>query len=441
MRKSGQRHLARFVQIKTEPEKSVALRAGHEAVTSGTTLFPTRIHGVDGAKRFLISGHNNGKIGKVVLKGEWAGFPVFTLTLTERATCPRSCAQWQGCYGNGMPYPHRWDHTDALFLDTLRAEAITLCRLHPEGLVVRLHVLGDFYSMAYLRMWIELVDRFPQLHIYGYTARRPDADDPESRAMAEAIERVADAAWDQFAIRFSHPEPGPGRSIVVDEDPKLEDVIVCPAQLEKTTTCGTCGLCWAPAARHKTIAFLRHGMKRAKAAPAEVLHRYMLDRASEGGLMTDVSFEDLGRGVGVSSPKARSMMLELQDRRLVQMLRKGAPRRGGVYRVFAEPQAVFPPAPALPPPVRSVLRELPKGRDPLPKNDATPVRQRKPDEPLMPARPHAHDKGGWGWGRKQIGTAGDYDLGTPEQRIAKLPQEELDRIAAQYGATVKKEAR
>jgi hypothetical protein len=48
----------------------------------------------------------------------------------------------------------------------------------------------------------------------------------------------------------------------VMEDPKAPDVIVCPAQTSKTAACSSCGLCWAPAARSKTVAWLKHGIKR-----------------------------------------------------------------------------------------------------------------------------------------------------------------------------------
>lgn len=40
-------------------------------------------------------GQNNKKIGgPVVTKGHWRGYPVFTLTLEERSTCPPHCEQW-----------------------------------------------------------------------------------------------------------------------------------------------------------------------------------------------------------------------------------------------------------------------------------------------------------------------------------------------------------
>jgi hypothetical protein len=65
--------------------------------------------------------------------------------------------------------------------------------------------------------------------------------------------------WGRFAIRTSHAEFGPQRSVVVSRRPWLPDVIVCPAQTKASEACATCGLCWAEAARPKTIAFLKHG--------------------------------------------------------------------------------------------------------------------------------------------------------------------------------------
>ena len=43
----------------------------------------------------------------VVKKGKFAGYVIFTLTLEERATCPRDCFHWDNCYGNNMAFAHR----------------------------------------------------------------------------------------------------------------------------------------------------------------------------------------------------------------------------------------------------------------------------------------------------------------------------------------------
>jgi hypothetical protein len=43
--------------------------------------------------------------------------------------------------------------------------------------------------------------------------------------------------------------------------------ILCPAETGKTQTCGTCAVCWAPAASSKRIVFMGHGMTRRGSAP------------------------------------------------------------------------------------------------------------------------------------------------------------------------------
>jgi hypothetical protein len=257
--KSG---LRRFESADIDPSKAVGLRPDHPAVIEGRTIFPTSVTGSQQSPRFLVSGHNNTKLGAEITKGERAGWPIYHLTLEERATCPRSCHQFRGCYGNAMPYARR-HAADEGFMEALRAEVLTVARQHPEGLLVRLHTLGDFFSVEYVLLWGELLARLPQLHVFGYTARREDDADPLSRRIAKAVRFLTQGAWSRFAIRTSHTEPGRERSIVVGAaDPDLPKVIVCPAQTHTTETCGSCGLCWAPNARDKTIAFLRHGMKR-----------------------------------------------------------------------------------------------------------------------------------------------------------------------------------
>lgn len=360
--------IARFVAPKVDTERAYGLRSDHPALVESRTLFPTRVKSAAEARHYLIDGKNNSKIGGRVTKGPWTGMPIFTLTLEERATCPASCAQWSFCYGNGMQFAQRWSHTDPDFEDFLRAEIITKCRENPEGLVIRLHVLGDFYSLDYVRLWVDMIDRFPQLHVYGYTARREDADDEDSRAIAAALRRLAERCWDQFALRFSYPEPGRMRTIVVDSDPGLEDVIVCPAQTEKTPACATCGLCWAEGARNKTVAFLRHGMKRAT----------------------------------------------------------------GTVKTPREPKPPKPPKEPKPPkPPKPVVKAPTPERRPVTASWAEP----KPKK--LRFVPKAFKPDGSRDFRVQMGTAADFDIGTAEERIAKIDENERARIAAAYGAAFK----
>jgi len=267
-RKAERGTLRRFASQAVEPERVVDLRNDHLALAAAVSLFPTTVKDPWESPRLLVTGHNNPKLGGKVEKGEWKDKPIYHLTLEERASCPRSCALWAGCYGNAMHMARRHNHLHKDFLDLLRAEVWLLARAHRDtGFVVRLHTLGDFFSVEYVHFWAELIDRLPGLHVFGYTANHPDAEDAGERAIGQAIKTLTDAAWDQFAIRFSSTR-GPQGTVVIDDASEAGEAIACPAQHmaaetdAKTEACSTCGLCWSPAARDKTIAFLRHGMKR-----------------------------------------------------------------------------------------------------------------------------------------------------------------------------------
>lgn len=276
--------VGRFVGFDIAPDQVVALAPDHPAVVEGRTLFPSTVKGTFESPRFLVSGANNSKIGKAVEKGRWAGMPIYTLALEERGTCPRSCEQWRGCYGNSMPFARRHQAADPDFIPALKAEVLTLVRgvcspvdsrpghEPPRGIVIRLHVLGDFFSVAYVRMWADLLRVLPEVNAYGYTARRTDDEDPDSRAIAEAIRDLTDGHWDRFAIRTSTSALAAARSraVVVDEAVQDAGLVMCPASTGQTEACSTCGLCWAGGARDKAIGFLRHGMKRTRAPRDDV---------------------------------------------------------------------------------------------------------------------------------------------------------------------------
>lgn len=249
----------RFVGYKAQPAKVKGLPADHPAIVEGRTLFPSTVVGPWASPRFLVPGVNSPKTGGRVTKGEWAGLPIFTLTLEERRTCPRSCEVWDVCYGNGMQWPRRNDAFDPDFMPALACEVITLTRANPKGILIRLHILGDFFHPKYVRVWGHLLEMLPGLHVFGYTARRIEDPDPWSAEIAREVQALNERWPDRWVIRTSSAAPGPMRTIVVDSDPEEPMVIVCPAMTEKTDCCATCGLCWANAARAKTVAFLKHG--------------------------------------------------------------------------------------------------------------------------------------------------------------------------------------
>lgn len=238
---------ARFEAYRSAEGEARPLASDHPAVVSGRSVFNVMRTARLGS-HVLISGINQSKIGSRIVKGPWAGLPVYTISLEERATCPRSCNVWAGCYGNSMPFAARWNHGPA-FERALLADLFFLAGRHrSKGFVVRVHVLGDFYSPEYVQLWRDALEAIPGLRIWGYTAH-PRASDLGAKIIA-----LNTSFRDRCVIRFSGSE-----TIVIARREEKGGAIICPAETGAAANCGSCALCFAPAARDKTIAFLFHG--------------------------------------------------------------------------------------------------------------------------------------------------------------------------------------
>lgn len=239
--------LRRF-EKKTKVGRPHVLADDHPAVVEGRSRFtkPAGNH----SERVLISGMNSKKIGARVVKGRWKGMPIYTLTLEERKTCPRSCAVWAMCMGNKMHWSRRLQ-PGADLEARLAIELERLSTKYPKGFVVRLHVLGDFYSVAYVQLWGSWLKRFPALHVFGYTARQ--IDDPIGFELA----KLSISQWERFAMRSSGDNlPNvPSTHVIANENNAPADALVCPAQTGSTACCSTCALCWQS---KKTVVFLEH---------------------------------------------------------------------------------------------------------------------------------------------------------------------------------------
>ncbi len=235
-----------------DPGRGARLPAiNNPALTEKRSLYPHTVADVLPVD-ILKSGRHSSKIGGEVLKGKWRGMPIYTLTLEERATCPTSCHHWVSCFGNKMNFAVRMSHKAPGFGTLLAANVKRLGVLHPGGFVVRLHVLGDFYSVAYVKLWEALLDAVPALRVFGYSARWDVPGDPVAAALVPLVMR----RWERFAIRFSDA-PIDECSTVSLEHPmqKPADAVVCPEQAGKTESCSTCAFCWQSRRR---VAFVQH---------------------------------------------------------------------------------------------------------------------------------------------------------------------------------------
>lgn len=254
-----------------DPASVWALDPGHPAMVENRTLFPSTVVTVtaDEPDRLLVSGANNRKLGKTVEKGRFKGYALYGLSLEERATCPADCEMRAACYGNGMQFARRHRIGDRdVFFDRLASEIVELLD-ERDGLLIRLHVLGDSPDVEYVAFWKEVLDEHTEVACYGYTHWTPDSE------VGSAIQSVKDAHPDRFRIRWSGSEEQADGAVVVHHTPRkfgprIEQGLVCPAQTDATACCATCGLCWEPASRNDCIAFIKHGRMSDETAAASI---------------------------------------------------------------------------------------------------------------------------------------------------------------------------
>lgn len=219
-------------------------------INEGRTKFSKSVKSVDQVANLLVSGHSNVKIGRDVRKAKFRGYWIYTLSLEERKTCPSTCKHWQTCYGNNMPFAKRIDHTDPEFLPKLEKEIAKLCGMkNRAGLLVRLHALGDFFSVEYVEFWGRMLATYSNLAIYGYTARK-------SGPIMWAIGQLYGAFQDRALIRYSDGGfPYMSTVSIGDEAGCPPNTFICPEQTGKTRCCATCGACWSTT---KNVAFMEH---------------------------------------------------------------------------------------------------------------------------------------------------------------------------------------
>lgn len=237
--------------------RPLTLKINHPAVQKRTTLFPKNVVTADEAIPLFKSGKHSRKIGSHVTKGMWKGMPIYTLTLEERATCNTQCEHWRDCFGNKMHWSTRWRAGEELE-SVIPSQLHALAKKHPLGFVVRLHVLGDFYSVEYTNLWKRMMKILPQLHVFGYTrTRKVMGGKTERPFVALTIDQLNQEYPTRWRVRWS--EKGGEMGTKSTDDVTLRgntpNGIVCPAQTGQTDCCGTCGLCWNTT---KPIVFITH---------------------------------------------------------------------------------------------------------------------------------------------------------------------------------------
>jgi hypothetical protein len=144
-----------------------------------------------------------------------------------------------------------------------RIEVREACEAN-DLVLIRLHILGDFYSFEYVALWAELLDTHPNLHVFGFTARL------ENTEIGDAIRKLRSVYPRRFMIRHSgrtgrwgsftlpwRPDP----DIAGGWPKEIGDAIICPEQRDpylpqpQGRHCGNCAACWST---DRPIAFVAH---------------------------------------------------------------------------------------------------------------------------------------------------------------------------------------
>ena len=222
---------------------------GNSKLREYTTIYPKSVYTINSLEDYtqygfkLLKQSNNKKLGKVVKKGIYKKKPLYSLSLVEREMgCPKQCLHWQDCYGNNMPFAHRFKtDNDMIFCNILNTEVFNLLKKHKQGIHIRLHVLGDFFSSYYINWWLALLTCYENVSVYGYTAHNP-----HSVLGLEVKDVIKKIGFNRFAVRFSNANVKLSANSVELIERKNVNLksIPCPEQYGRVANCVSCALCW-----------------------------------------------------------------------------------------------------------------------------------------------------------------------------------------------------
>jgi len=227
------------------------LTPDHPAIINSTTIYQKNVYdlSVDDYPHAVLKRSTNRKLGRKVNKTQYRGRPIYTLSLVARETCSPDCEHWFDCYDNVMPFAHRFRAGPALEERVTADLDVYDRRNRRTGYLVRLHVVGDFYSPEYVAFWEQQLSNRPGLAIYGYTRHHPGT------GIGDAVQDL-EAKSDRFHVRFSmlpDYEFSANNEANAPEDRK--GPVICPEQTGRAASCGDCGLCWT---MRRPITFIDH---------------------------------------------------------------------------------------------------------------------------------------------------------------------------------------
>lgn len=185
--------------------------------------------------------------------------PLFSLTLEEGATCPASCPMLQlrpkgkkwRCYGANMPYAKRYRHGE-LLEDALMKDLRFLHEKYTNGFIVRLHVLGDFYSVDYVRFWENLLREHWRTRVFGFS--HVPAATPIGQEITQFVKLFSSRVSILRSTGADINDPLPKAVVIGKYDEVPQGFVTCPWQTHRVP-CTKCGLCMSG---QVNVAFREH---------------------------------------------------------------------------------------------------------------------------------------------------------------------------------------
>ena len=158
----------RFTQhFSVSPNSQIGLPATHAAVLHGRTLFPSSVQvGGPVPAHSCVWGEpkKNWRSGN---EGSLVSMP-FSVSRWKRGRRASELSPLAELLWEWHALARRHKHGEA-FERKLEQEIAAKQRECPDGFVVRVHILGDFYSPIYVVLWRRWLRLFPALRLFGYS--------------------------------------------------------------------------------------------------------------------------------------------------------------------------------------------------------------------------------------------------------------------------------
>ena len=211
--------------------------------------------------RGVVAGRNRRPRGRVVVRLENGERVIVSFGFTSKLgaiphfslprgiTCPgatewckKYCYAAKGRHLYSSVRKSRWNNYEISKREDFVEIMVRAIRKLSERLgvrVLRLHEEGDFYSVEYIKKWMRIAEKLPDIHFYTYTRSWRI---PELRAALEELRKLPNFTIIASTDPYTGPAPA-GWPEAGIEKCYNERAARCPHDLDKRITCDKCKLC------------------------------------------------------------------------------------------------------------------------------------------------------------------------------------------------------